>query len=90
MFKKIDINSSHHYERRDALNVIGSKLVVVATPEILAKHRELVALLRDKEGQNLDGIVEDYFDPHAQQLFDEVLQKMREDALPRQFRYIRR
>ena len=90
MFKEININSPHHYERRDALNVIGSKLAVVATAEILAKHRELVGLLREKEEQSVDGMVEDYFDTNAQQLFDEVLMKMREDALPKQIRYVSR
>ena len=90
MFKKIDVNSQHHFERRDALNVVGSKLAVVATTEILAKHYELVALLREKERLAVDGGVEDYFCSEAQRLFDEVLQKMRDDALPKRIRYVSR
>ncbi|WP_170785032.1 hypothetical protein [Ruegeria lacuscaerulensis] len=90
MFSVIDVNSSQHLERRDALNVISSKLAVVATAEILKKHRELLALLRDKELGDIEGIVEDYFDPNVQKLFDDVLQQMREDALPEEIRYVSR
>ncbi|WP_394403299.1 hypothetical protein [Sulfitobacter sp. 1A15299] len=87
MFKQININSEHHFARRDSLNKLGAKLSIVATDAIRQDHRLLIEHLRQKEDEaDLDGNIAHYFDDEAQQLFDSVLSQMRMDALPKRIR----
>jgi hypothetical protein len=90
MYNNININSEHHFKRRDALNRVGAKLAIVGTPSILGKHYELVAHLAEKEKTEDDGSVENYFDDKAQALLNEVFSEMRKDALPSRIRVNRK
>ena len=83
MYKKINVNSVQHRERRDQLNVMGQRIFVLAPQGVRDAFKRVVEHFSEKEtNATEDGDVSEFFDKEAGLRVDQLLDEMRKDALP--------
>lgn len=83
LYKQVNINSEHHAQRRDALNIMGQRISILAPQPVRECMEALVGHLGEREKDaDPEGNVAVYFDEHAKEILDNLLSAMRKDTLP--------